>query len=413
MTVSTRIQRGSREFWRANIAFFLSGFSIFAVLYSVQPLLPIFAREFHIDAGASSLSLSATTIVLAVSMLFASGAADRWGRKTVMLASLVGIALLSLLITVMPDWRWIIVVRAALGLALSGLPAVALTYLGEEMEPAGLGFSIGLYIGGNGIGGMCGRLLVGLLTDLVSWRFALDVLGVVVLVNAALFWWLLPNPRHSHRRGAAGAETLGLARLLAHQFRDRGLPWLFAEGALVMGVFVTLYSYTGFRLSAPPYSLSHGTISFIFVVYLIGTVSSTWIGTLAGRLGRRKVLWIMVTVMGAGLALNALTPIVAIIGGLALLTFGFFGAHSVASSWVSRRAQRGKAQAASLYLFFFYVGSSVIGTGSGYAFTAWGWPGLAGVCGCILLAAFAISVRLYFLQPLPIPETPVEAPTQY
>jgi YNFM family putative membrane transporter len=413
VTVSTRIQRGSREFWRANIAFFLSGFSIFAVLYSVQPLLPIFAREFHIDAGASSLSLSATTIVLAVSMLFASGAADRWGRKTVMLASLVGIALLSLLITVMPDWRWIIVVRAALGLALSGLPAVALTYLGEEMEPAGLGFSIGLYIGGNGIGGMCGRLLVGLLTDLVSWRFALDVLGVVVLVNAALFWWLLPNPRHSHRRGAAGAETLGLARLLAHQFRDRGLPWLFAEGALVMGVFVTLYSYTGFRLSAPPYSLSHGTISFIFVVYLIGTVSSTWIGTLAGRLGRRKVLWIMVTVMGAGLALNALTPIVAIIGGLALLTFGFFGAHSVASSWVSRRAQRGKAQAASLYLFFFYVGSSVIGTGSGYAFTAWGWPGLAGVCGCILLAAFAISVRLYFLQPLPIPETPVEAPTQY
>jgi YNFM family putative membrane transporter len=80
MAQSTRIQRGSREFWRANIAFFLSGFSIFAVLYSVQPLLPIFAREFHIDAGASSLSLSATSMVLAVSMLFASGAADRWGR---------------------------------------------------------------------------------------------------------------------------------------------------------------------------------------------------------------------------------------------------------------------------------------------------------------------------------------------
>ncbi len=405
-----RIHRGSRAFWRANVAFFLSGFCVFALLYSVQPLLPIFAQEFHLDAGGSSLSLSVTTMVLAVALLVASGLADRFGRKALMVASLGSAALLGLAVAFAPSWLWLIAIRGMLGLALSGVPAVAMVYLAEEMDPAGLGLSMGLYIGGNAIGGMSGRLLVGLLSDLVSWRFALGALGSAALVAAALFCWLLPRPRNSPAR-AAGGPSLG--RQIAHQFADPALRWLFAEGFLIMGAFVTLYNYTGFRLSGPPYGLSHAVISLIFVIYLIGTGASAWIGALAGRIGRRKVLWLMMVVMAAGLAVISVSSIWTAIAGLAIATFGFFGAHSVASSWVTRRARAGRAQASALYLFFYYLGSSLIGTSGGYAWSLWGWPGVVLTSGAAVLAALAIAIRLFFLPPLPLPETPPAAVAPY
>jgi YNFM family putative membrane transporter len=405
-----RIHRGSRAFWRANIAFFLSGFCVFALLYSVQPLLPLFAREFRIDAGGSSLSLSVTTMVLAVSLLAASFLADRFGRKTLMVASLGSAAVLGFLLAFAPSWPWLIAIRALLGLALSGMPAVAMVYLAEEMDPAGLGLSMGLFIGGNGLGGMSGRLLVGLLADIVSWRFALGALGAVAMVCGGLFWLLLPPPANSQRR-APGGPSSGLK--IARQFADPALRWLFAEGFLMMGAFVTLYNYTGFRLAGPPFGLSAGLISLIFVIYPVGTAASAWIGALAGRIGRRKVLWLMIVLMAAGLTITSLPLMPAIIAGLAVFTFGFFGAHSVASSWVTRRAREGKAQASALYLFFYYLGSSVIGTSGGYAWSSWGWPGVVMVAGGAIAAALIIAVRLFFLPPLPLPEAPPAAVAPY
>ena len=53
---------------------------------------------------------------------------------------------------------------------------------------------------------------------------------------------------------------------------------------------------------APPYGLSQAAVGLLFSVYLVGTFSSTFIGHLAGRLGRRRVLWTMFVVMLAGLA---------------------------------------------------------------------------------------------------------------
>ncbi|MEX0760724.1 MAG: MFS transporter, partial [Tistlia sp.] len=333
--------------------------------------------------------------------------ADRWGRKTLMAASLLGAAVLGLLVVAAPDWSSHLALRTLLGIALAGVPAVAMVYLAEEMEPDAFGFSMGLYIGGNAIGGMAGRLLVGLLADFTSWRLALGALTLLVLVNAGLFWWLLPRPRHSP------ARRIGLADFLASvrgQFADRGLPWLFAEAFLIMGSFVALYNYIGFRLLEPPYGLSQAAISLVFLVYLIGTGASAWIGALAQRLGRRRMLWLMIVIMGAGLALNCLPTTPAAVAGLVVFTFGFFGAHSIASSWVARRARSGKAQATALYLFFYYLGSSALGTLGGYAWNHWAWTGVALVIGGAILVALAIAVRLFYLAPLATTEEPPPAP---
>lgn len=391
------IQRGTLAFRRTNLALFSAGFSTFALLYCVQPLLPVFSRVFDVSPATSSLSLSLTTIMLAASVLVAGAVSEAWGRKPVMVASLLSAAILNIIGAVAPTWHALLVVRAVEGIAFSGLPAVAMAYLSEEMDRPSVGLAMGLYIGGSGLGGMLGRFVSGFLADVASWRVALAAVGVLGLVCAVIFWRTLPPSRHFHRQAFAIGQ---LHASFVDHLRDAGLPWLFIEGFLIMGSFVTTYNYIGYRLIAPPYGLNQTAVGAIFIVYLFGIVSSTWVGDLAGRRGRRKVFWANIAIMLTGVALTLMSPLAVIITGVAVLTAGFFGAHSVASSWVGVRAQHSKAQASALYLCFYYLGSSIVGSCGGLFWSNSGWPGVASFTGALLSLALIISLRLSRLQPL-------------
>jgi YNFM family putative membrane transporter len=393
------IERGTPAFRRTNLALFSAGFSTFALLYCVQPLLPVFSREFGVSAAESSLSLSLTTALLAASVLIAGSLSEAWGRKSVMVVSLFAAAILTVICALVPGWRELLLVRALEGIAFSGLPAVAMAYLSEEMDYKSVGLAMGLYIGGSGLGGMTGRFVTGYLTDIASWRVALGAVGGFGILAALIFWRTLPPSRHFQARPLALGE---LKESFLDHLRDAGLPWLFIEGFLLMGSFVTTYNYIGYRLLAPPYRLSQTEVGAIFAVYLFGTGSSAWIGNLAGHLGRRKVFWATIAIMLAGLLLTLLSPLGIIITGIAVLTVGYFGAHSIASSWVGLRARHSKAQASALYLFFYYVGSSVAGSTGGLFWSASGWKGVVGFTASLVILALLISLRLSVLQPLPV-----------
>lgn len=401
------IRRGTPAFVRANIAFFLSAFSVFASLYSVQPLLPMFAQYWVRDAGTASLALSATTATMAVALIPASLLADRLGRRRLIVGALLITAILGMLLPFTQVWWQLITLRTLMGLTLAGIPAVAMVYLSEEMDPDALGYSMGLYIGGTAIGGMAGRVISGVLSDFLGWRLGTGILAGLILVAAIAVAVLLPKPRHFIR------DPIGLADLWRRcraSFDDAALPWLFASAFLLMGGFVTLYNYAGFRLALPPFLLSHSAIAMIFLVYLLGSVSSTWAGALSQRLGRRKVFWALVALMGSGMAVTMVDNTMIVILGLAIATMGFFAAHGVASAWVTRRARIGKAQASAIYLVAYYLGASILGTLGGYAWTAWAWPGVMLVTGGAATAALLVAVRLVFVAPLPTPEHPPEPP---
>lgn len=393
----SRLASGTPAFRRLNLALFAAGFSTFAILYCVQPLLPEFSQEFHVSAAVSSLSLSLSTGLLAVAMLVAGSLSDVWGRKPVMVASLFASALLTLLSAAAPNWTSLLVARMLIGITLSGLPAVAMAYVSEEVDTRSIGLAMGLFIGGNAVGGMAGRIISGVLTDLGSWRLAIGLIGVVGLASAVAAWRSLPASTHFQPRSACPAELL---RSLGEHLRDPGLRALFAEAFLLMGGFVTVYNYLGYRLTEAPYALSQSAIGAIFSAYLIGTASSAWIGALAGRLGRRRVLWAMIAIMLAGVALTVFHHLALILAGIAAVTFGFFGAHSIASSWVGNRALTGKAQASALYLFCYYAGSSAIGTLGGVFWTYGGWFGVSALVTSLLVAALALAIWLMTLPPL-------------
>jgi YNFM family putative membrane transporter len=170
-------------------------------------------------------------------------------------------------------------------------------------------------------------------------------------------------------------------------------------GFLLLGAMVTTYNYIGFRLAQPPFSLSQSAIGLVFSIYLIGAVSSAVMGELAGRYGRRRVIGFAIVLMPIGILLTLPDSLALTILGVGVLTAGFFGGHSIASSWVGLRAETAKAQASAVYLFFYYVGSSVAGSFGGWVFASAGWPGVAAFVGALSVLALAVAMKLMRVPP--------------
>ena len=378
--------------WRITLALFMAGFATFSLIYSVQPLLSEFAREFRLDAATSSLALSSTTGALAISILAMGAFSETLGRRGLMFASMCAAALLNLGCAAAPTWGVLLVARGVEGLVLGGVPAVAMAYLAEESPPDRLGFAMGLYVSGTAFGGMTGRVAMGVLTQLSSWRIALGVISAVDLIAAVAFVLLLPPSRHFVRRtGLALSTHLDAWR---RHLTQPGLAMLFAVAFLAMGAFVTVYNYVGFRLAAPPYRLGQAQIGLIFLVYLIGMAASSWAGALADRFGRPPILVLGAAVALAGLALSLAPPLALVILGVGGLTVGFFMAHSVASGWVGRLAIENRSHASSLYLLAYYLGASLLGSAGGWFWRWGGWGAVTGYCCAGMLGVLALGVVL-------------------
>lgn len=392
LQTNTFIRRGTPPFIRVTLALFSAGLATFALLYCVQPILPVLSHEFGISPAGSSISLSISTAMLAIGLLFTGPLSDAIGRKKVMVTALLLASCCSLLSTMMTSWHGILIMRALIGLSLSGVAAVGMTYLSEEIHPSFVAFSMGLYISGNSIGGMSGRLLTGVFTDFFGWRVALAVISAFALASAIMFWRILPESRHF--RPSSLKPKMLLINLHLH-WRDRGLPLLFIEGFLLMGAFVTLFNYIGYRLMLSPWSLNQAVVGLLSVAYLTGTWSSPKAGMMTTRYGRGPVMIFFTGVMLVGLLLTLFSPLWVIFPGMLLFSAGFFAAHSVASSWIGPRARRARGQASSLYLFSYYLGSSVAGTLGGVFWHKYGWNGVGGFIALLLVCALLVGVTLH------------------
>jgi predicted MFS family arabinose efflux permease len=356
---------------RVGLGLFAAGLATFALLYSVQPVLPMLAKAFGVSPAGSSLAMSGATGALAVAVIPVSSLSEVFGRRRVMVLSLLLAVVLGVVAPLSPTFAVLVAVRVLQGFALAGVPAVAMAYLAEKVDAGSLGRAMGLYIAGNATGGLSGRVAAGMLADAGGWRVALLGIGGFALVCGVVFALVLPR---SAFFAPAPFRIGALASSLRVNLADTGLLRLYLVGFALMGAFVTVYNYLTFRLSSAPFRLPAMAVGAIFVVYLAGTVSSAAAGRLADRFGRFRILVGGFAVTGFGVLMTLPVSLVAIVCGLVMLTSGFFAAHSVASGWVSARARTAPAQASALYLCAYYVGSSVVGTAGGVGYGQGGWP---------------------------------------
>lgn len=388
------------------LALFLIGFVTFALLYAVQPLLPAFAREFHLSAADSALALSMSTGLLALSILCSAMVARRMDRRQLMLGAILMATLLNGLSAVCTDWWQVLICRAFMGAFLGAVPATAMAYLGDTVEVSRLARSMGLYVAGTAMGGMSGRVGIAVIADLFGWRAGLLSMSALCLLAAAGIALMILNkrPLPASAPPSSTAPLFPWRDLLTHPT----LPKLFLCGGIASGIFVTAYNYAGFHLLSAPFQLRPAQVGLIFSCYLFGVASSSLSGRWVEAMGSTRVLKWSCATTALGIVTTQASHLAAFILGLCLMTGGFFAMHAVCSGLVGKVAGPCKAQATSLYLLAYYIGSSALGYAGGWLWDHGGWPALS-VGLMAALAVFMLLIRAMERQPAAPFSTPARA----
>ncbi|GHE20052.1 MFS transporter [Halomonas urumqiensis] len=386
------IESHSRAWWRATLALCLGSFLVFINLYAPQPLLPALREAYGVSTLVAGLVMSVSTLALAVSLLVFGPLSDAIGRGAIMRITLLVAGLLSLAISMAPNFETLLVLRTLQGFMLGGLPAVAIAWMGDEFDRPALLTAVGLYIGGNTLGGIGGRVIGGAVAEISSASASFLVVGLMTLVGVAVFWRLLPRaqaftPRPFELRGALGD-------LLAH-LRNPMLLAAYLLGGLNFLIFINQYSYLTFRLAEAPFGLGSRFLGLIFVTYLGGTLGSMLSGRLARFLPQPLCMMIGVMILMGGTLVTLAGSLGWIITGLTINAFGFFLAHSMASSWVSRHAHMARGSASALYLVFYYCGASLGGLWLEPFWHLAGWPGVTIGSWLVLIVTLGIAAWLW------------------
>ncbi|AWX14552.1 MFS transporter [Mergibacter septicus] len=382
----------SREYYFATLVLAISSFLIFCNLYAVQPILSVFSEYYQVSISTANWIFAGGSLGLSCSLIPWALLSDRFGRRKIILISLLCSSLIAILMFFVDSvFAWILG-RIIQGVALAGLPSVAVAYITEEFESKSIAGVVGTYIAANLLGGISGRLIGGVLAEYFGLNAPMLFCGIVTFIGVVIAWFYLPTERYFK------SHPLTITTLIANlcsNIRNLVIFPTFCIGAVCFGVFVNLFTVIGLRLQHAPWNLSTTQISLLFLCYLSGTLSASLTGKLTRRFSPLRGMFYGWAVLVIGVLLLFSTWLSLMIVGLLVCSIGFFTTHALASGWVSRKATQARALASALYLSFYYLGASFIGF---YIIPLWrnyGWNlMIIGVLALLLV----IPIMLFFIH---------------
>jgi predicted MFS family arabinose efflux permease len=366
----------------------LAGYCAFINLYSPQSILPLLSEEFHASAAEVSTIITVSTLAVALTAPFTGAVADVLGRKRVIVAAMFVLVIPTLMVGLSTSLTAIIFWRAVQGLVLPPIFAVTVAYIGDEWPVKEATTAAGIYSSGSSLGGFSGRLVTGVIADLISWRAGFAVLAGVAAVGAVAVAFLLPR----ERRFVRSEGLLASSRQMLGHFRNSQLVATFAVGFAVLFNFICTFTFISFHLAAPPYNLSASWLGAIFVTYLVGSVLTPWIGWAVGRFGRRPFMVGVIAVWLVGIALTLAPSLPLIVAGLALGAGCGLICQAVSTGYVTVTAKTGRSSAVGLYVTGFYLGGSFGAAVGAIAWTLGGWPACVALVAAMLVIMAVIVI---------------------
>lgn len=386
------IDKGTKEYNCALIMMFFGSLAAFGAEYCLQPIIPILAQDFNLSPAEASLSMSFGTIGMALSMILIASISKYLERKKIMVMALAISSILILLMSYTQDFTLLLMLRFIQGILLAGFPSLAVAYINEEFNPKIIGTAIGVYIAATPLGGLIGRILISTLSDVSSWRMGLLIAGILYLICAMMMAFFLPSSLNKKiEQGKIKIQWNDFFYLL----HNKKIIMIYIIAFCAMGCFVCTYNFIAYVLLSEPYNLSQTIIGFIFILYLVGSISSTIMGALSDRYGHGIIIVVSIIIQIIGILLTLFMSLVVKIVGLAIFTYGFFGVHSNACAWAPQSCKIDKAQISSMYMLFYYVGASFLGTIGGTFLSSYGWSGIVVFECSILFIGLILAIILY------------------
>lgn len=379
------------EFWKILFSLGVTSFFIFAYLYPLQPILPILAREFSVTVTVVSLAMTLSVVGLIIGLNFLGMLSDRLGRRSFVLGSLFLSVILFLSLPLFKSFIVVLILRFLQGIVIAALPASALAYMAEEIESSYLKIAVPIYISANAFGGMFGRVITGILTDLFSWQIAFFILGMMGFLFSLIVSFILPKSRFF--KPTVGSFIHNIKGYLFH-VKNIQLLRYFGVGLIIQVSYTAIWTYLPFHVEGPPFYYSTAFIGSLYIALIVSIPSAPLSGILANHLGTKPVLFLGLIILSFGAVVTKIENYFFLFIGLCLVSLGLFTAHSLAITLVNERATQFRGTASSLYFIAYYIGVVVGGTVLAPLWEVFGWQGITLVA--ILLPLLYFAYLLFF-----------------
>ncbi|MDR3739898.1 MAG: MFS transporter [Terracidiphilus sp.] len=377
----------------AAVAVTLCGVCAFLELYCTQPMLPLLAHIFHATKTGVGMTVSASTLGVAIAAPIFGALTERLPRKRVIVASLTGIAVPTLLAATSTSLAQLVFWRFLQGICIPGVIAVVITYIGEEWPPERVALIMSFYVSGTALGGFIGRVSAGMLADWFSWRVSFLTIGALALAGAASVAAWLPHGRKRPVPQRRADELPAFPYQIQELLRSRRLIATFAVGFNVLFSLVGVFTWITFHLSAAPFNLSTTALSYLFFVYLVGLVVTPMAGYVITKVGLRAGIAGAIMCSMTGVLLTLVPSLAVVILGLIMVSTGVFISQTASQSHLRVASPpEARVTAAGLYLTCYYLGGTAAGVVPG-AFWALGkWPACVAFIVAMQLTALTIAL---------------------
>jgi predicted MFS family arabinose efflux permease len=373
---------------RRSGAVAIAGIAAFINLYAPQAILPSLAETFHVPLLRTGLTVTAPLVAVACLAPFVGAISDRLGRKRIIAGAILFMLVPTLGIAAAPSFPVLLALRFAQGLAVPFIVTVTVAYIGDECPGAEAIRAAGSYSIGSILGGFLGRFVAGIAADLGGWRLAF--VAIAVLTAACWLWIVLRLPPERRFVPTSGGLRASAAAYAEH-LRN---PRLLATCGIGFGMLFTnvaVFTFVNFHLAAPPLLLSPAALAFVFIVYLVGAVTTSLFTRLAVRIGRRPTLMLVLATTLTGLAITLLPGLVAAIAGLAVFVAGIMAVQALSMGFIGAVVPRARSSAVGLYVTLFYIGGSLGGIAPAGAWRVALWPGVVALLFAVIATMTALG----------------------
>ena len=335
-------------------------------LYAVQPIQPLFEKEFDLSRFEAVIFTTAIMLPLGFAPIFYGYILETFSSKRFLKNAVLLLGLLELLFAYTDTYFFLLSIRGLQGLLIPAVLTSLMSYISFITPKDKVQQAIGYYIGATIFGGFIGRLLSGFLSDLFGWRLFFILLGIVLLGMFFCLEYLSEEVKVDFVKPKF-SQIMDI-------LRNKTFFNIYMMMFFIFFVFQALLNFLPFQLKTFSNTMGFGKVGLMYAGYIIGFIISIRILWLI-RFFKSEVKTIIIGILTytIGLQIFHVSDYMVMFGGMFVFCAGFFIIHSVASGLISKLAHEKRAISNGLYLSFYYAGGTLGTFAPGVFFEYLGW----------------------------------------
>lgn len=367
-----------------NITVGLLSFLTLIDLFGSQAILPQLTTFFETDPASMGLAVNASTFGMAAAGLLVALLSRRINRVKGIWLSLALLSIPTTLLGFADDLTVFTWLRIAQGALMATAFTLTMSYLAEECSAAEAAGAMAGYITGNVLSNLVGRLMAANFADWFGLSVSFWLFALLNLAGALVAYLCLAQttPRK------ADADDLSVMQVWKIHITNPRLQSSFVLGFLILFIFLSVFTYVNYVLSAAPFSLNAQQLGIVYLVFLPAVFTTPLAGKMVASRGTYFAFLMSMTMAFVGLLALLTSSLTLLIIGLAAIGVGTFCAQAVVSGQIGAVATADRATASGLYLTSYYLGGLVGAAVIGRVFTSSGWH----ITVYVLLAVTVISL---------------------